>query len=353
MAAEPTKNGDAGKPRLVTSQVARATTTAAVHPSVLHHRKKSRQHCRTSSLWATPMYTAPAIKVKNTRKPMTTLQLHLLCSSSSSSSSSGPPPQRVTGLADPSPAEKAPDEVIEESREQTGLRLFGELFSRSKPDSELSWEYPLRDEAHRCFAGLLRPQIPESTLRRFERLVRDGAAWHQPKRPRTGELLPRMTDWMTAERCRCTYRYGGVEVDPTQFPDWMIELMEAVMPFCGLRGQGRWPNCCNLNLYEDGGMSVGWHADDEDLFQGKASDCPIISLSLGQARTFELRARGAGDDAPAASRVLLRSGDLMTMEGLTQKHYQHRVPRERASGPRINLTWRWIRCHQVRCPFGR
>mmetsp|Transcript_100485 Transcript_100485/g.324022 ORF Transcript_100485/g.324022 Transcript_100485/m.324022 type:complete len:120 (-) Transcript_100485:323-682(-) len=111
-----------------------------------------------------------------------------------------------------------------------------------------------------------------------------------------------------------------------------------------------WPNCCNLNLYEDGGMSVGWHADDEQLFLGRMKDCPIISLSLGQTRTFELRPNEPEEAEPPSCRIELRSGDLVTMEGLMQKHYQHRVPREKATGPRINLTWRWIRKHALRCP---
>merc|ERR1712224_979083 len=84
------------------------------------------------------------------------------------------------------------------------------------------------------------------------------------------------------------------------------------------------------NLYEDGGMSVGWHADDEELFQGRTDDCPILSMSLGQMRTFELRPNELGEGDRACYRVELRSGDLLTMEGLVQKHYQHRVPRERA-----------------------
>merc|ERR1719401_86438 len=42
------------------------------------------------------------------------------------------------------------------------------------------------------------------------------------------------------------------------------------------------------------------------------------------------------------------------MEGMTQKHFQHRVPRESGvAGPRINLTWRWILKHTPRCPAGR
>merc|ERR1712228_437108 len=87
----------------------------------------------------------------------------------------------------------------------------------------------------------------------------------------------------------CTYRYGGLEVSPQEYPMWMLRLLEEVMPLCGLSNSEEFPNSCNLNLYEGGGNSVGWHADDEALFQGKFSDCRIISLSLGAARTFELR----------------------------------------------------------------
>ncbi|CAK0850491.1 unnamed protein product [Prorocentrum cordatum] len=275
-------------------------------------------------------------------------------SSSPSSSSSGPPaaaPAPARG-ADAGAEARAPA-VVEPSRESVGLRLLGDVYAVGKPSSELRWEYPLRDEVRRCFAGVLRPRLPQGTLRRLEELAREGAAWHQPKRPRTGELLPRKTDWMTAEGCRCAYRYGGVEVGPTEFPGWMAEVMETVMPLCGIRGQGRWPNCCNLNLYEDGGMSVGWHADDEELFQGKVGDCPIISFSLGHTRTFELQVLGAQGDGEQPLRIPLHSGDVLTMEGLVQKHYQHRVPREKAQGARINFTWRWIRQHQARCPLGR
>merc|ERR1712060_943368 len=62
-----------------------------------------------------------------------------------------------------------------------------------------------------------------------------------------------------------------------------------VMPCCGSNHSSEWPNSCNLNLYTGGDMSVGWHADDEQLFQGKSRDCRILSLSLGATRSFDLR----------------------------------------------------------------
>jgi len=115
-----------------------------------------------------------------------------------------------------------------------------------------------------------------------------------------------------------------------------------------------WPNSANLNLYANSSQSVGWHADDESLFQGKFNDIRILSLSLGVKRTFQLRINHAEEWEKAIKVLPLGNGDLMTMEGMTQKHYNHRVPKEEVvSGERINLTWRWVRKHAPRCPIGR
>lgn len=150
------------------------------------------------------------------------------------------------------------------------------------------------------------------------------------------------------------YRYGSIEVEPQEYPPWMIELLKKSMNFCGITNPDEWPNSCNLNLYEDGGMSVGWHSDDESLFQGKFRDILIISLSLGVKRRFELRMNWPGEDEKPARRMYLGDGDYMTMEGMVQKHYMHRVPKEdNIEGPRINLTWRWIVRHKPRCPATR
>mmetsp|Transcript_33443 Transcript_33443/g.90539 ORF Transcript_33443/g.90539 Transcript_33443/m.90539 type:complete len:147 (-) Transcript_33443:336-776(-) len=143
-------------------------------------------------------------------------------------------------------------------------------------------------------------------------------------------------------------------MDPVEYPPWMVRLMRLVMPFCGLTDEAEWPTSCNMNLYEDGGASVGWHADDESLFQGKFTDIYIISLSLGVTRKFELRLNWPEEGEKPLRRILLNSGDLLTMEGMVQKHYQHRVPKEEnVDGPRINLTWRWTLRHRPQCPSGR
>jgi len=208
------------------------------------------------------------------------------------------------------------------------------------------------DDARRSYASFLPSPLDEAEKTHFFNTIRDDTEWQQPE----GRLgpIPRKTAWMVAKGCECFYSYGGIQVDPKEFPPWMISLMSKVMPLCGLKDEKDWPTSCNINLYEDGGMSVGWHADDEALFQGKFRDIYIVSLSLGVTRKFELRLNWPDPGEKPVRRVFLSSGDVMTMEGMVQKHFMHRVPREEnIEGPRINLTWRWILKHRPRCPVGR
>lgn len=126
---------------------------------------------------------------------------------------------------------------------------------------------------------------------------------------------------------------------------WFREITETVYLTCGIKDR---PNSCNANYYDGGCQSVGWHADDEALFDAMKRDVLIVSLSLGATRCFELHAK----DKPAELiKLPLEDGDLCTMEGLCQKHYRHRVPRQKSvRGPRINLTWRWVLKHEEGCP---
>ena len=248
---------------------------------------------------------------------------------------------------EPPPPAKFDDDHWEEPRSQTRLKLFREECS---DEFRQLWKYPLSDESRRSFAGYIPKVLNEEVGRSFFTKIKDSCEWKQPEGA-FGQI-PRKTCWMVKGSCKCKYRYGGLEVEPEEFPQWMIELMEIVLKPCGI-AQNEWPNSCNLNLYEDGGMTVGWHSDDERLFQGKFRDCRIISLSLGATRKFELRRNWPEDREEHVQRVVLNSGDLLTMEGMFQKHFQHRVPREDVKEPRINLTWRWVKKHIPDCPVGR
>ena len=240
-----------------------------------------------------------------------------------------PPPPKLAG------------EDWEETRGKKELKLIGET-------THDPWTYFLRDESRRSFAGHLANPLGKANCASWFAKVRVGTKWMQPS-TRWGPM-PRKTAWMVAQNCSCTYEYGGMTVQPTVYPVWMIELMKEVMPHCGLKEFSEMPDSCNLNLYEDGTQMVGWHADDEDLFQGKVSDCRIISLSLGATRQFELELNWPDEGETLGASQQLADGDLCTMEGMTQKHYMHRVPEEEGPvGQRINLTWRWIGKHEGTC----
>jgi len=246
--------------------------------------------------------------------------------------------------------EEMPDkfgDTWEEPRDSTGLKLLGELAPRSA-----RWKYILSDESRRSFAGYLANPFQQHLTDKWEAAVREGTEWQQHM-GKHGPV-PRKTAWMVKKGCTCAYRYGGLEVQPQIYPNWMLELLRHAMPLCGLADTKDWPDSCNMNLYSDGSMSVGWHSDDERLFQGSFQDIRIISLSFGQARRFELRANWVEGKEKRLNSISLGTGDLMTMEGMVQKHFQHRVPREEdVDGARINLTWRWIEKHNPRCPAGR
>eukprot|EP00931_Biecheleriopsis_adriatica_P097990 TRINITY_DN7188_c0_g1_i1.p1 TRINITY_DN7188_c0_g1~~TRINITY_DN7188_c0_g1_i1.p1 ORF type:complete len:469 (+),score=98.64 TRINITY_DN7188_c0_g1_i1:78-1409(+) len=237
-------------------------------------------------------------------------------------------------------------EPWEEPRSKTGLKLIGE-----KAPEHLGWQYVLKDESRRCFVGLNKRILEKIGCPPFFETARDNTDWIHPEEAH-GRKIPRKTAWMVSAGCNCSYCYGRFFVDPQEYPPWMKKLMQWIMPCCGIYDPSDWPNSCNLNLYEEGNMSVGWHADDEQLFQGKFRDCTIISLSLGSTRSFEVRANYSEDSSQNVN-LMLGDGDLCTMEGMVQKYFQHRVPRENSTGPRINLTWRWILKHTPRCPIAR
>ncbi|CAL1136487.1 unnamed protein product, partial [Cladocopium goreaui] len=230
-------------------------------------------------------------------------------------------------------------EEVEEPRSRVGLRLVSEAVD--------GWQTVLKDEGRRSFAAHRAQALPKDTAQRFlEHAMRD-VNWQQPEG--TWGPIPRKTSWMTRAPCCCRYGYGGLRMEPEPMAPWLLETMELCMPLCGIAKED-WPDSCNLNLYESGDHSVGWHSDDEFLFQGKFQDCLIISLSLGAPRCFELKTMC---EPAQMQRLVLHGGDLCTMEGMLQKHYLHRVPKEHSTSPRVNLTWRWVKCHERRCSHAR
>jgi hypothetical protein len=224
---------------------------------------------------------------------------------------------------------------------QPSLQLIGALAHAPAADA---WEYPLADVMHRSFVGHLSSPFGNRQCEKWKEFIMNGVI------PLRARGMSRGTKWMVKPGCRCPYRYGAVTVLPVEFPSWMDKLMGMCMPAFGFRERESWPNSCNLNFYFDGGDAIDWHADDEELFEGTKHDCRILSLSLGEERCFELCAKHPPnhDRSGDTFRIRLASGDLCTMEGLTQKFYEHRIKKCQSKGLRVNLTWRWITAHDRR-----
>jgi alkylated DNA repair dioxygenase AlkB len=88
-----------------------------------------------------------------------------------------------------------------------------------------------------------------------------------------------------------------------------------------------------FNWYRDGNDSVAWHGD---LRGPQLPEANIAIVSVGARRTFRLRPRSGGRSLSYE----LGHGDLLVMGGACQHLWQHSVPKVRAAGPRISITFR-------------
>ncbi|CAB9504048.1 expressed unknown protein [Seminavis robusta] len=268
------------------------------------------------------------------------------------------------------------------------------------PEYKSQWKPIVEDSETKSYSYYL-PYSTTSTTNNFatrEQLDRwfhtlssledDETAWSDAHYQ--GELLLRKTAWVVLDdRCTCEYGYSDTwqPISKSQALQLVVqEITAAVTACCG--GCATSINSCNLNYYPQGG-GVGFHADDEFLFDGRRRPTRIISLSLGAApsnnssnkdwgaRKFLIRPQKdtPEDDVQdqyhdVQHEIMLRHGDLLTMEGMFQNHYFHSVwPGDSKAyqdhhpwtqGERINLTWRTIvqhldgskeECRGIKCPL--
>lgn len=152
--------------------------------------------------------------------------------------------------------------------------------------------------------------------------------------PQAGKvLIPRLLAWYGEG----SYTYSGIKNEPVSFPE--------NRPISNLKNEveiklGLTFNSCLLNYYRDGKDSIGWHSDDEkDLIESS----PIVSVSLGCPRKFQLRSK---KDSARIVSVDLGLGDLLVMNPGVQTNFEHRIPKEESKTGRINLTFRNVYVRQ-------
>ena len=129
------------------------------------------------------------------------------------------------------------------------------------------------------------------------------------------------------------HRYSGNEhiVD-----DWS-PLIEIVTDL--IRDEFHIPfNSSIIQFYENGNNYIGYHSDKE--ISGDYNNL-VIGLSLGGTRRFYLQRKIRDEDRKLVTmKTIVNHGDLLIMEGDTQKYWKHSVPKQANVEPRISITWR-------------
>lgn len=166
----------------------------------------------------------------------------------------------------------------------------------------------------------------------YFRELLQGINWQQESIRMFGRELPmpRLTAWYGDKG----YTYSGLHNRPQPWLPLLQELKEKVE-----QASGQSYNSVLLNLYRSGSDSMGWHADDEPEL---GQEPGIASLSFGGERSFKFRHRTRKDLKPVS--ITLRHGSLLLMQGPTQHHWLHHIPKTaRFVQPRINLTFRHVK----------
>lgn len=110
------------------------------------------------------------------------------------------------------------------------------------------------------------------------------------------------------------------------------EILEEIRKILGKK-YGVEFDSVGFNLYRDGRDSVAWHADKIR----SEIEAPIVALvSLGHPRKFLMRPAGGG----RSRAFMLGHGDLLVTGGLSQRKWEHSVPKVAYAGPRISLAYR-------------
>lgn len=126
------------------------------------------------------------------------------------------------------------------------------------------------------------------------------------------------------------YNYSGQKQKSHQLPEILIKVKNII--------EKRLQTSFNFVLaqyYPTGGAKLSWHSDSEKSIK---SNSIIASLSCGCDRRFWFREK---KDHKKKIKMVLKENDLISMEGTTQKIYDHTILEEKQlDKKRWNLTFR-------------
>jgi alkylated DNA repair dioxygenase AlkB len=164
----------------------------------------------------------------------------------------------------------------------------------------------------------------------FFKTLRDTLNWRQEPIWMFGKqvMQPRLTALYGDPEV--SYGYSGIEMAPLAFTPALAKIHESLQKFT----QKEFTHVL-CNYYRDGNDSMGWHRDNEPVLGRNPS---IASLTFGATRFFQMR-----DYATKKTKieVALSHGSLLLMEGESQHHWEHQLPKtKKVQAPRLNLTFR-------------
>ncbi|MYM62694.1 alpha-ketoglutarate-dependent dioxygenase AlkB [Pseudomaricurvus sp. HS19] len=178
---------------------------------------------------------------------------------------------------------------------------------------------------------LLENWLPVAEQEALQQILYRELAWEQPHIQLFGKRhrIPRLNAWYGDPGCH--YGYSGHRLPLLSWHPALEALRQR------LQQGGLAVNSVLANWYRDGNDSNGWHSDDE---RELGRNPLIVSLSLGEARSFHLRHKQKREPN---RQLLLPSGSLLIMAGSMQHYWQHALPKtRRPCGDRLNLTFRYV-----------
>lgn len=128
------------------------------------------------------------------------------------------------------------------------------------------------------------------------------------------------------------YDYSNINYDFTDFPNYLLEILNKVELTIGYR-----PNNCLINYYFDSQSKMGYHSDQIDILEPSTG---IVILSLGSSRI--IRFKNKLDNS--LFDLELNSNTLLYMTQETQKKWLHSIlPSDDTDSERISITFRKIK----------
>lgn len=176
---------------------------------------------------------------------------------------------------------------------------------------------------------LNRAFINPKTANLLKGIIDQKSNWEREKLIMFGKeiTMKRKVAWYGDEAFR--YPYAGFDKISHPWYEELKELRDLIQKTNGL-----YFNSCLINRYENGDQGMGWHSDNEKVMDHTYG---IASLSLGAERRFKFK----HDKTKKNIDLVLPNGSLLIMQGETQNHWKHSLPKTKKSEDlRINLTFR-------------